>query len=162
MTSAGILGLPISVLTLGAGCAAIAQEVPISGRNVQYYTSYQLEELPDDNGREVGSYQANGVTLQDDGEISTNFTSGSFDHRNGQGSQHGRVYRTYSDGATIVTSYQGRAFQAADGRRGKGTFQCEKGTGRFENIHCEGEYLTRYLDNEMTVTDWSGIAWFDK
>ncbi len=151
----------LAAVFMSTAVNAHAQEVEISGRNVQYYTDFQLSELSDENGRKVGTYQSNGVGFHGDGEMSTHFASGEFNHVDGEGTQSGRVYRTYPDGATIVTLYEGEAFRTSEGRRGKGTFTCLKGTGRFENIRCEGTYTSHYLDNDMTVTDWEGRAWFN-
>jgi len=134
----------------------LARERRVDGRSVHYYTDLEIEQLDDVEGHVIGRYETNGVGFQDEGEISTFYGKGTFDHVNDVGTQEGMVYRTFEDGSTIVTRFEGRSKRTKKGRVGEGAYTCVEGTGRFEGIRCDGTYSSIYLDNDMTVTDWKG------
>lgn len=134
----------------------LAKERRVDGRSVHYYTQLEIEQLDDVEGHVIGTYETNGVGFQENGDISTSHGKGTFDQINDEGAQEGTVYRTFDDGSTIVTHFEGRSKRTKGGRVGEGSYTCVEGTGRFEGIRCSGTYRSIYLDNDMTVTDWKG------
>lgn len=152
-------GMALIAFALAVAASPVAAaELKTTGRNVQYYTAANIEELDDVEGHVVGTYESSGVTFHDTGDISTHTAKGSFDHINGEGTQEGHVYRSFKDGSTTVVRYEGRARETDDGRIGEGTFHCVEGTGRFKGIQCSGTYRSIYLENDMTVTDWESTV----
>jgi hypothetical protein len=152
----GIAGLGALVLALGTVAARSEQRV-VRARDVHHYTKAKFKKVGDVAGHFKGTYAANGVTFHDDGTISLYTSKGQFDHVNREGRQWGFVYRRFEDGSTVVTRYQGRARRTKGGRVGAGSFSCVKGSGRFNGVRCHGKYTSRYLENDMTVTDWHGV-----
>ncbi len=149
-------GLVVLVIALGLpALAARAGETKVEGRNVYHGVKSEWVEVGDVEGHVVGVWESKGLGFQE-GDVTTIKSRGTFDSIKGTGTHQGYLAKTWSDGATYTTSFEGRSKQAGKLRLSEGTWMLLGGTGRFEGVKGEGTYSSTRYPNKMTVTDWKG------
>ncbi len=149
-------GLVVLVIALGLpALAAQAGETEVEGRNVHHGVKSEWVEVGDVEGHVVGFWEINGLGFQED-DVTAIKGWGTFDSIKGTGTHQGYLIKTWSDGSTYTSSFEGRSKPAGKLRLNEGTWILVGGTGRFEGVKGEGTYSGTRYPNKMTVTDWKG------
>ncbi len=109
--------------------------------------------VPDVKGHAIGVLERRGVAIYENGEVAAYHTRATFDSIKGKGgSFRGYSDYTFSDGATIMSKYQGTMTMVDGKKLIKGTGENIKGTGRYEGIKGKvsfsGKYVTPYTKDK--------------
>ena len=107
-----------------------------------------------DESHGIGAYEADGLGFHENGEVSTYVSKGLYDWRHGTDQHSGYVVRTYADGSTTTSHFEGTTSSDAGTATWNGTVVYVSGTGRFDGIKGEGTYEGQRYLNKMSVTDW--------
>ena len=152
-------GLIILVVALGLpAISAQAGEMILKARNVQSKAESSWKQIGEDENIGVGAYESIGLTFHEDGEVSTYVNKGTYDFNHGSETHRGYVVRTFPDGSTTTTKYEGRSEYGGESVTWEGTFVYIAGTGKFEGITGEGTYKGTRYPNKMSVTDLEAKA----
>ena len=149
-------GLVVVVIALGLPAFAVqAGEMVIKARNIQSKSETSWKQIGDDENHGVGAYESIGLTLHENGDVSTYTNKGTYESKDGIGKFQGFVVRKYPDGSTTTSRYEGNSKPAGEGLRvWEGTSIWISGTGKFEGVKGEGAYKGTRYPNKMSVTDW--------
>ena len=146
----------IVVLTIALGLPAFtsqAGEIIAKGRNITHSVKSEWTEVSE--GHVIGFFEAAGIGLHEDGQITTIENKGSFDSIKGNSASKGYMTKTFTDGSTYSSSWQGTSKRAGDHKIYEGTWQYAGGTGRYVGVKGEGTYSGRSY-GKMTVIDFEG------
>jgi hypothetical protein len=149
----GIVVLAISLVV--PAVAVQAGESEIEGRNVYRSVKAEWTEIGDVEGHVIGFWESNGLGFEES-DVATIKSWGTFDLIKGIGTHQGYLTKTWSDGTTRTSRFEGRSKPEGKLRLSEGTWMLVGGTGRFEGIKGEGTYKATRYPNKMTVTDWKG------
>ena len=148
-------GMAAMVLAIGLlAIPAQAGEMTLKGRNVQSKATSSWAQIGDDESHGIGAYEADGLGFHENGEVSTYVSKGLYDWRHGTDQHSGYVVRTYADGSTTTSHFEGTTSSDAGAATWNGTVVYVSGTGRFDGIKGEGTYEGQRYLNKMSVTDW--------
>jgi hypothetical protein len=95
-----------------------------------------------------------GVALYATGERLELVVRGTVNWTNGSGPLHGYDIRKYPDGSTLSLEYTGQWRSTPTSIGGEGTYVACTGTGRFENVKCEGTWKGGRQGETLNVIDW--------
>ncbi len=149
-----LVALIVAVAFLATSNPASGEETKTTGRSIQHVTKFEATEISEDHF--IATFEAVGVTLYDDGVITTNQVWGHVNRINGAGVDRGFMRQTWSDGSTTVESFVSEAKPGDEGVTVfSGTFEYTEGTGQFKGITGEGSFHEgKGLPNGMIVVDW--------
>lgn len=121
-----------------------------------YLTKMEFTPVADVEKHVLGTYERRGVTIFDNGEITTYYTIGTYDFVDSVGPFKGYTILTYNDGSTAISKYDAiMTKEAGKMPKLKGKGEYIKGTGKYEGIKgtlsFTGEYITPY--NKETKGD---------
>lgn len=151
----------VAVLAAPLAGTALAEDLG-TGRRVQNTVRVESVEVDDVPGHELGLVEFTGLTFYEGGEVARHRNPAIFDLTDGVGPNHGYVVHTFEDGSTSVERYSGAVLEGQSGGRHAvgGTFECIRGTGRFEGIRGEGTWRAeRYgplEEGSYVVVDFEG------
>lgn len=147
-------GFAVLVLALGLPAfTSQAGEIIAKGQNITHTVKSEWTEVSE--GHLIGFFEAAGISLHEDGQISTIENKGSFDSIKGNSASKGYMTKTFTDGSTYSASWQGTSKRAGDHEVYEGTWQQTSGTGRYVGVKGEGTYSGRSY-GKMSVIDFEG------
>ncbi len=147
-------GLTVLVIALGLPAfTSQAGEIITKGRNITHSVKSEWTEVSE--GHVMGFFESAGIALHEDGQITTIETKGTFDSIKGSATNKGYLTKTFTDGSTYTSSWQGKTKPVGDHKVYEGTYQFDSGTGRYVGIKGEGTYSGRSY-GKMTVIDFEG------
>jgi hypothetical protein len=151
----GRFSVAVVFLIVGLSAAsARAQDVVIRGTNLHHNVKWHSVDVGDVKGHLVGVHENKGVSLYASGERLELTVTGSVNYTNGSGPLHGYDIRKYSDGSTLTLEYTGEMRRTPEGTSGEGRYVSCRGTGRFENVKCEGTWKGGRQGPSLSVIDW--------
>lgn len=125
------------MLLLGViATSATAAEGVFKARNVHYGKTWNMIEIGDVEGHIMGLYENTGLSFLDDGETAALEVKGTMDSGPAGGFVEGYEIRTFDDGSSITLKFEGESNKGV----GSGTLTCIAGSGRFQDIQCQGSY----------------------
>jgi len=143
--------ISFAILTVGIlvcfVAAPLAGAETMKGRIVFHYVKVEVIQVGDVAGHVIGVAEARGLYFDDiKKEVGTYSNRVMFDYINGSGTHWGYDLRTYEDGSTMVTKFEGTTMAGEGGISSfKGTGSFIKGTGRYEGIQGGTSYAGKRL-----------------
>ena len=146
----------VACLIVGLSAAsARAQDMVIRGTNFHHNTKWQSVDVGDVKGHFLGVYDNRGVSVYGTGERVDLAVRGTNNFINGVGPIHGYDIRKYSDGSTLTLEFTGEIKSTSPERSfGEGKYLSCRGTGRFENVKCEGTWKGGRQGESLQVVEW--------
>jgi hypothetical protein len=152
----GRFSVAVVFLIVGLSAAsARAQDVVIRGTNFHHNLRWQSVDVGDVKGHSLGVYDNKGVSLYGTGERVDLAVRGTANFINGIGPVHGYDIRKFADGSTLTLEFTGEITTiSAEGSFGEGKYLSCRGTGRFENVKCEGTWKGGRQGDSLQVVEW--------
>ena len=151
----GIFVLALTLCVVSFTSIATAADSQRSGKTIQHKIAANAIKIGDVENHFIGTYQWEGVSIADGGEVATTVNNGTFDFTNGIGTYSGYSIITFKDGSTYTKYIEGGYKMTDKGKVNEGTTKYVGGTGRFEGVTGKGTYQTKaYNKGAMSITDW--------
>ena len=155
VTICALLGILVIAASLLVPVTQVAAKTA-KFRVVFVFTKMEPIQVGDVEGHFVGTYEIKGLSSHENGEVATYRDWGTFDSIEGF---KGYFVLTFEDGSTQWANYQGTSKPAQDGKvmLYEGTWECIKGTGRFEEIEGSGSFTGKnFTPPGVVYIDYTG------
>jgi hypothetical protein len=146
----------VMFLVVGLSAAvAVAQDMVIKGTNFHHNIKFQAIDIGDVKGHRITVYENKGVSVYSTGERVDLAVMGAGNVTNGVGRIQGYDIRKFPDGSVLTLEWTGEVKTATPERAfGEGKYVSCRGTGRFENVKCEGTWQGGRQGDSLQVVDW--------
>jgi hypothetical protein len=135
--------------------SARAEDVVITGTNFHHGVKWQSVDVGDVKGHVLGVHENKGVSVYATGERVELIVRGTVNWTTGTGPLHGYDIRKFPDGSILTLEYTGEMKSATPEKTfGEGKYVSCKGTGRFENVRCEGTWKGGRQGDSLSVIEW--------
>ena len=135
--------------------SARAEDMVIKGTNFHHNARWHGVDVGDAKGHVLGVYENKGVSLYATGERLELIVRGTAHFTNGTGPVHGYDIRKHADGSMLTLEFTGDVKTASPERTfGEGKYVSCRGTGRFENLKCEGTWKGGRQGDSLQVVEW--------